>query len=92
MLADTLIDGLTPIIGAQGNSFFIIFISVLIFKIIKDFRLKLLPLGLILVTVTLLLSAFATKTISWTDPIDKIKVSLHQPNFCLLYTSDAADE
>ena len=38
MLADTLIDGLTPIIGAQGNSFFIIFISVLIFKIIKDLR------------------------------------------------------
>ena len=83
MLADTLIDGLTPIIGAQGNSFFIIFISVLIFKIIKDFRLKLLPLGLILVTVTLLLSAFATKTISWTDPIEKIKVSLHQPNLKL---------
>ena len=83
MLADTLIDGLTPIIGAQGNSFFIIFISVLIFKIIKDLKFKLLPLGLIVVTVTLLISAFATKTISWTDPIDKIKVSIHQPNLTL---------
>jgi apolipoprotein N-acyltransferase len=83
MLADTLIDGLTPIIGAQGNSFFIIFISVLIFKIIKDLKFKLLPLGLIVVTVTLLISASATKTISWTDPIDKIKVSIHQPNLKL---------
>ena len=38
MLADTPIDGLTPIIGAQGNSFFMVIISVLLFEIIKGLR------------------------------------------------------
>ena len=35
MLADSYIDGLTPIIGAQGNSFFLILLGVLIFKLIR---------------------------------------------------------
>ena len=35
MLADTLIDGWTPIIGAQGNTFFLLLLSSFIFLFIK---------------------------------------------------------
>ena len=44
MLADTLIDGWTPIIGAQGNSFLLILIAVWIYEIYIRVDLKRSPL------------------------------------------------
>ena len=38
MLADTMLDGWTPIIGAQGNTFLILLLSSLLFLIIRDLK------------------------------------------------------
>ena len=38
MLADTPLDGWTPIIGAQGNTFLIVFISSVLYKLISSLK------------------------------------------------------
>ena len=83
MLADTPIDGLTPIIGAQGNSFFMVIISVLVFEIIKGLRSKKWSKFLILFTISLLISSVLLRPFSWTNPVAEVRVSIHQPNLTL---------
>ena len=80
MLADTLIDGWTPIIGAQGNTFLLLLLSSLLFLIIKDLtklRTALLPL---IFFVLLFISSFSLKQIEWTTLSGSIKASIIQPN------------
>ena len=80
MLADTLIDGWTPIIGAQGNTFLLLLLSSLLFLIIKDLkklRTALLPLTFFIV---LFISSFSLKQIEWTTLSGSIKASIIQPN------------
>ena len=80
MLADTLIDGWTPIIGAQGNTFLLLLLSSLLFLIIKDLkklRTALLPLTFF---ILLFISSFSLKQIEWTTLSGSIKASIIQPN------------
>ena len=80
MLADTLIDGWTPIIGAQGNTFLLLLLSSLLFLIIKDLkklRNALLPLTFF---ILLFISSFSFKQIEWTSLSGSIKASIIQPN------------
>jgi len=80
MLADTLIDGWTPIIGAQGNTFLLLLLSSLLFLIIKDLkklRNALLPLTFF---ILLFISSFSLKLIEWTSLSGSIKASIIQPN------------
>ena len=83
MLADSYIDGLTPIIGAQGNSFFLILLGVLIFKLIRLTQTKKGALLYLFCTVFLVISAYISKSIEWTDIEGVVPVSLHQPNLTL---------
>ena len=83
MLADTLIDGYTPIIGAQGNTFLLILIGLLIFKIYERIfqnRPALFPISLLLLV---LIPSNLLKNIEWTYPDAKVRVSLYQPNLTL---------
>ena len=80
MMADTILDGWTPIIGAQGNTFLLLLLSSLLFLIIKDlkkFQNALLPLTFF---VLLCISSFTLKQIEWTILTGSIKASIIQPN------------
>ncbi len=80
MLADTMLDGWTPIIGAQGNTFLILLLSSLLFLIIRDlkhFSSTLLP-GLFF--ALLVISSFSLKQIEWTSLEGSVKASIFQTN------------
>ncbi len=83
MLADTLIDGWTPIIGAQGNSFLLILIAVLIYEIYIIVDLKRSPLLPFSFLIFIIFSSFFLKSVEWTNPTHEIGVSLNQPNLTL---------
>jgi len=80
MLADTLVDGWTPIIGAQGNTFFLFLLSSFIYLFIKElkrFKAALLPGILIFL---MLASSFSLKKVEWTEFDGSLKASIFQPN------------
>jgi len=80
MLADTLIDGWTPIIGAQGNTFLLLLLSSFIFLFIKEikrFKTALLPAIFIFI---LLVSSFSLKNVEWTEFDGSLKASIIQTN------------
>ena len=80
MLAGTLIDGWTPIIGAQGNTFLLLLLSSFIFLFIKElkqFKAALLPGIFIFI---LLVSSFSLKKIEWTEFDGSLKASIIQTN------------
>jgi apolipoprotein N-acyltransferase len=83
MLADTLIDGYTPIIGAQGNTFFLVLIGVLLCEIYESFSQKRTALFPIIFLFIVLVPSSVLKNIEWTIPDNELKVSLHQPNLTL---------
>ena len=75
MLADTLIDGYTPIIGAQGNTFFLVLIGVLLCEIYESFSQKRTALFPIIFLFIVLVPSSVLKNIEWTIPDNKLKVS-----------------
>ena len=80
MLANTQIDGWTPVIGAQGNTFLLLFISSVLFlfiRYINEYRTALLS-GILL--FTLLFLSFSLKNIQWTTLEGSLKASIIQPN------------
>ncbi len=80
MLADTILDGWTPIIGAQGNSFLLLVLSSLLFLFIseyKKFKTALLSGTFIFL---LLISSFSLKNIEWTSLEGSINASIIQTN------------
>ena len=80
MLADTILDGWTPIIGAQGNTFLLLLLSSFIFLFIKElkqFKTALLPGIFIFI---LLVSSFSLKKIEWTEFDGSLKASIIQTN------------
>jgi apolipoprotein N-acyltransferase len=83
MLADTFIDGYTPIIGAQGNSFILILLSVLVYKLYKNIIENRSALLLSLFVLLILLPSYYLKSIEWTSAEDEIQVTLYQPNLTL---------
>ena len=80
MLADTLIDGWTPIIGAQGNTFLLLLLSSLLFLSIKDLKKLQTALLPLIFFVLLFISSFSLKQIEWTTLNSSIKASIIQPN------------
>ena len=80
MLADTSIDGWTPIIGAQGNTFLLLLLSSLLFLSIKDLKKLQTALLPLIFFVLLFISSFSLKQIEWTTLNSSIKASIIQPN------------
>jgi apolipoprotein N-acyltransferase len=83
MLADTFIDGYTPIIGAQGNTFFIILLGVLLSLIYNSFQQKRSALFSSFLFIIILIPSTLLKSIEWTSAEDNIQISLYQPNLTL---------
>jgi apolipoprotein N-acyltransferase len=83
MLADTFIDGYTPIIGAQGNTFFIILLGVLVSLIYDSFQQKRSALFSSFLFIIILIPSTLLKSIEWTSAEDNIQISLYQPNLTL---------
>ena len=83
MIGESLIDGFTPIIGAQGNTFFIILLASIIYKIIDCVHKKIYPLPQFGFLILLICFSYLTKQIEWTNQVGEIDVSLHQPNLTL---------
>ena len=83
MLADTFIDGYTPIIGAQGNSFFLILLSVLVYKLYENITENRSPLLLSLLVLLILMPSYFLKSVEWTSAENEIDVTLYQPNLTL---------
>ncbi len=83
MLADTFIDGFTPIIGAQGNSFILILLSVLVYKLYKNIIENRSALLLSLFVLLILMPSYFLKSVDWTSADNEIQVTLYQPNLTL---------
>ena len=83
MLADTFIDGYTPIIGAQGNSFFLILLSVLVYKLYETITENSSPLFLSLFGLSIIMPSYFLKSVEWTSAENEIHVTLYQPNLTL---------
>ena len=83
MLANTVIDGFTPIIGAQGNTFFLILIATLVFQTFYKVKEKSSALFPLIVLLLIIPSSFFFKSIEWTSEENEIQVSVYQPNLTL---------
>jgi len=83
MLADTILDGWTPIIGAQGNSFLLLVLSSLLFLFISEFKKYKTALLSGSFIFLLLISGFSLKNIEWTSLEDSIIASVMQTNLDL---------
>ena len=83
MIGESLIDGFTPIIGAQGNTFFIILLASIIYKIVDCVNKKIYPLPQFAFLILLICFSNLSKQIEWTYQAGEIDVSLHQPNLTL---------
>ena len=80
MIGESLIDGFTPIIGAQGNTFFIILLASIIYKIVDCVNKKISPLPQFAFLILLICFSNLSKQIEWTYQAGEIDESLHQPN------------
>ena len=83
MLANTLIDGLTPIIGAQGNTFLLLLLATLIFQIYESVVKKESALFPLLFLFLIIFSSISLKSLEWTDEENVVQVSIYQPNLTL---------
>ena len=66
MLATTPLDGWTPIIGAQGNTFFLLLLSSLFYHLISNLKYYESALLSLILLMTLVVSSLALKNKSWT--------------------------
>ena len=80
MLADTILDGWTPIIGAQGNSFLLLVLSSLLFLFISEFKKYKTALLSGAFIFLLLISSFSLKKIEWTSIEGSLNASIMQTN------------
>jgi len=80
MLADTILDGWTPIIGAQGNSFLLLVLSSLLFLFISEFKKYKTALLSGTFILLLLFSSFSLKNIEWTSLERSLNASIMQTN------------
>ena len=80
MLADTILDGWTPIIGAQGNSFLLLVLSSLLFLFISEFKKYKTALLSGTFIFLLLFSSFSLKNIEWTSLERSLNASIMQTN------------
>ncbi len=80
MLADTILDGWTPIIGAQGNSFLLLVLSSLLFLFISEYKKYKTALLSVTFIFLLLISSFSLKNIEWTSLEGSLNASIIQTN------------
>ena len=80
MLADTILDGWTPIIGAQGNSFLLLVLSSLLFLFISEYKKYKTALLSGTFIFLLLISSFSLKNIEWTSLEGSLNASIMQTN------------
>jgi len=80
MLADTILDGWTPIIGAQGNSFLLLLLSSFLFLFISEIKKSKTTLLSGIFIFLLLLSSFSLKKIEWTTLDGSLNALIIQPN------------
>ena len=80
MLADTILDGWTPIIGAQGNSFLLLVLSSLFFLFISEFKKYKTALLSGTFIFLLLFSSISLKNIEWTSLERSLNASIVQTN------------
>ena len=80
-LAGTSVGGWIPIFGSYGGSFVILILSGCLLLIYENrTRIYLLPPLIILI---ILFSSFTLNKINWTTEIEKVYVSIYQPNLTL---------
>jgi len=80
MLADTILDGWTPIIGAQGNSFLLLVLSSFLFLFISEYKKYKTALLSGTFIFLLLISSFSLKNIEWTSLDGSLNASIMQTN------------
>ena len=80
MLANTLIDGWTPIIGAHGNTLLLLLISSSLYLLLTQIKeLKPALLSVLLISI-LCISGFGFKRIEWTTLEGSFLASIYQTN------------
>ena len=80
MLADTPLDGWTPIIGAQGNTFLLILISSVLYQLLTSLKQSRGPLPLFILFFVLLTSSYTLKHFQWTKLEGLVTASVVQTN------------
>tara|TARA_B100001029_G_scaffold96514_1_gene79241 strand:- start:7122 stop:8171 length:1050 start_codon:yes stop_codon:yes gene_type:complete len=80
MLATTPLDGWTPIIGAQGNTFFLLLLSSLFYHLISNLKYYKSALLSLILLMTLVVSSLALKNKSWTQLDGSVMASVVQTN------------
>ena len=80
MLANTPLDGWTPIIGAQGNTFLLIFISSVLYQLVTSLKKSSSPLPSVILLFALLISSYSLKNVQWTKLDGLVTASVIQTN------------
>ena len=80
MLANTPLDGWTPIIGAQGNTFLLILISSVLYQLVSNLQQSRSPLLLFILFSVLMISSYTLKNFQWTELEGVVKASVVQTN------------
>ena len=80
MLAVTPLDGWTPIIGAQGNTFFLLLLSSLFYYLISNLKYFKSALLSVILLITLVVSSLALKNKPWTQLDGSVMASVVQTN------------
>ena len=83
MLADSWIDGFTPVFGAQGNSFLLILIGSILYRFSFEIHKKRATLPYAFLLSFVFMTSYLLKSIEWTDFSKEIRVSIYQPNLTL---------
>ena len=83
MLADSWIDGFTPVFGAQGNSFLLILIGSILYRFSFEIHKKRATLPYAFFLSFVFMTSYLLKSIEWTDFSKEISVSIYQPNLTL---------
>ena len=80
MLANTPLDGWTPIIGAQGNTFLLILISSVLYQLVSNLQQSRNPLLLFILFSVLMISSYTLKNFQWTELEGVVTASVVQTN------------
>ena len=80
MLANTPLDGWTPIIGAQGNTFLLILISSVLYQLVSNLQQSRSPLLLFILFSVLMISSYTLKNFQWTELEGLVTASVVQTN------------
>jgi len=83
VLSGSVFDGWISIIGAQGNSLILATLSGCIFVAFNNRKKITTLLPSVSIIAVIFISSLCLKTVNWTSPLEKIKVTAYQPNLTL---------